>query len=51
MKDDKFPSAYIQDMKLLLKDDYGDFISSYNEKNHKAVSVNTKKLSRDDLKK
>ncbi|EHL14948.1 hypothetical protein HMPREF9629_02060 [Peptoanaerobacter stomatis] len=51
MKDYKLPSAYIQDMKLLLKDDYDDFISSYNEKNHKAVSVNTKKLSRDDLKK
>jgi len=39
------PISYIEDMKELLKSEFDDFISTYNENPHKSISLNTKKTS------
>ncbi|EJP19627.1 ribosomal RNA large subunit methyltransferase J [Peptostreptococcaceae bacterium AS15] len=39
------PSSYIEEMKELLNDEFDDFISTYNEKSYKGISLNTKKTS------
>jgi len=39
------PISYIEEMKELFKDDFDEFISSYNQKPYKGISINTKKIS------
>lgn len=43
------PQKFLQDMKEILKDDYNDFIKSYEEPKTTGLRVNTLKISKDEL--
>jgi 16S rRNA C967 or C1407 C5-methylase (RsmB/RsmF family) len=43
------PQRFLQDMKEILKDDYNDFIKSYEEPKTTGLRVNTLKISKDEL--
>ena len=45
LSDINLPISYIEEMKELFKDDFDEFISSYNQKPYKGISINTKKIS------
>lgn len=49
MKNINLPQNYLDDMRLLLKDEFDTFIESYEHKSHKGISINTKKISVDDF--
>ena len=46
----KLPKQFLDNMKVLLKDDFNSFLDSYNEESVKAIRVNTKKTTYENLK-
>ena len=46
----KLPKQFLDNMKSLLKDDFNSFLDSYNNESIKAIRVNTKKTTCENLK-
>lgn len=46
----KLPESYVERMKELLKDEFDDYIKSFEEKNHQGLRANTLKIEPEELK-
>ena len=44
------PEKFLEDVKAVLKDEYEEFINSYNEKRTTGLRLNTMKMSEEKLK-